>query len=88
MSVTVENGLFDVGGHDLTLIVTIDRRVGLPSPAGRGDGDEFFSVVRKSWFAWFSGEVQLIILVTTNLRQSNPVDDLPRVLKRSSPVLK
>ena len=26
---THENGLFDAGGHDLTLIVIIDRRVGL-----------------------------------------------------------
>jgi len=29
MTVTDENGLFDASRHDLTLIVTIDRRVGL-----------------------------------------------------------
>ena len=33
-----------MGGVDLTLIVMIDRRVGLSLSQGRGYGDEFFSV--------------------------------------------
>ena len=46
-----ENGLFDAG-HDLTLIVMIDRRVGLSLSHGRVYGGEFFSAVLNSWVAW------------------------------------
>ena len=47
-AVTYENGLFDARGHeDLTLIVTINRRVGLSLSQGRGHGDEFCSVAMR-----------------------------------------
>jgi hypothetical protein len=42
-----ENGVFNMWGHDLTLIVMIDRRVGLPLSQGRGYGVDFFSMVMK-----------------------------------------
>jgi hypothetical protein len=38
-----ENGLFDARGHDLTLIVMIDRRVGLSLSQERGYGVDLCS---------------------------------------------
>lgn len=42
---------FSMGGVDLTLIVLIDRRVGLSLSRGRGYGDEFYSVAMEIWDA-------------------------------------
>ena len=41
---TDENGLFDASGHDLTLIVVIDRRVDLSLSQGRGYWVDFCSL--------------------------------------------
>jgi len=47
VSVTDENGLFDARGHDLTLIVMIDRRVGLSLSRGEPHGGASRRVWRR-----------------------------------------